>query len=931
MRNWLGVRPARAGTIGVVLASLALSGCGAFLTNHYRMERARREMRAGEWQDAAFDLKTVLRKDPHESEAWVLLARLSLAAADPNGARSALAHALAAGAKGEAVNALRARVWLATGQAKALLAALAHHSLSLTEPDRTLDLARAQLATGEAAQAIATLKPLLAERPVPTAAEDLLATCLAQQGKLGEALARLKAAQRRAPKSPEPLLLTGRIEEWLGRDPSAERSLTAALARMPPSEPIMHRVVALIGLTEARLALGEVALAERSQAALAKLEPQAPETRLLDARLKLARKDLLGGTLELERVVAEDPDFAQARMLLGAVFLKRGDLEQAQQQLTRVVSETPDNLQARKLLADVQLKLGEPQEALSVLTPALAAPSLDPQLLQLFGVAARRAGNSQALTHALEREQRAHPHDQATAINLAAVYLGSGQAARALPLLEGTDDSADVYRDKLLILALLATGGPQAAGRQVASLLAAEPHNPGVLTLAAAFDVTQHRLGEARTLLRRALALDPADVGAVLDLARVERAQGDAAAAEHRLSAALAAHPQALPVRLALAATLAGARAFGEARTVLEAAPHAATQPTVQFALARVALAQGDLRQANGALDRAIGARPGDAALVEDAGALLMQANHYGAALARFTQATHLQPGNALYWLNSARAQLALNRPAAARASLAQAGRLKPHWLPVVGTLAMIDLREHHPHAALAGVEALIKREPQNPAALALKGDVERSLGDTAGAVSAYEAAQRLHPSAMVAVNLYQTRLAAHLAHPTRSLRQWLKRVPGDWRVRGVLANYYLLVAHAPLAAERELKTVLAQAPDDPVALNNLAWLLGKRGDPKARVYAERAYRLAPQSAGVNDTLGWILVRQGQGKAALGYLARAVKLAPGNPELSYHYAYALARTGRAAEARKLLARILSSPKPFAARDKAKRLLASLGA
>ena len=929
-RNRLGVSPARAGTIGVVLATLALSGCGAFLTSHYRIEQARREMKSGEWQDAAFELKTVLRKEPHNIRAWLLLAQLSLDAADRNGAHSALQHALAAGAKGAEVNGLRARVWLATGHAKALLAALAHHTLPLQEPDRTLFLAHAELATGKPARAIETLKPLLAAKRPPTEAQVLLAEALARQGKLGEALERLEGATRLDPKSPEPRLLAGRIEEWLGEYPAAERSLTGALKRMKPSEPITHRVVALIGLTESRLALGEVASAAASQKVLAHLEPMAPETQLLNARLRLARRHLLSGTSELERLVAADPSFVQARMLLGAVLLQRGDLEQAQQELARVVSQTPENLQARKLLADVQLKLGEPGEALSVLTPTLSAPSLDPQLLKLFGLAARRSGDSQALIRALERAERAHPNDETAAINLAAVYLSTGQASQALALLEKTRDSGNVYRDKLLIIALLATHGQQAAGQQVASLLAAHPRDPALLDLAASYEVSQNQLDPARTLLRRALALDPGDVGSLLDLVRVEVAQGDGTAAERRLTAAVSAHPRDLPVRLALADTLLGARDFARARTVLEAAPHARTAPSVQFALARVALAQGDVSEANHALNRAIAARPGQAPIVEDAGALLMQAGHYGAALGRFTQATQMKPGNALYWLNSARAQLALNRTVAARASLWKAGKLKPHWLPVVGLLAMIDLREHRAQAALSRVDALVASQPRNPGALALKGDVERALGQDAAALSAYGEAQMLQPSAVVAVNLYQTRLAAHLADPAQPLVQWLQRVPGDWSVRGVLANYYLLVAHEPLQAQRELKTVVAQAPDDPVALNNLAWLLGKRGDPRARAYAERAYRLAPRSPGVNDTLGWILAKQGQDSEALPYLARAVKLAPKNPQLAYHYAYALDKSGQAAEARRILSRILSSSQPFDARGRAKRLLAALG-
>lgn len=929
MRIRLGVSPTRAGWIGVLLASLALAGCGAFLTTHYRIERAKREMSSGEWQDAAFDLRTVVRKHPHNSQAWLLLARLSLDAADHSGAQSALQHALAAGAQGPEVDALRGRIWLAGGQAKKLLAALADHSLKPEEPDRTLLLAHAQLDTGAPEKAVETLKPLLTERPPVTEAQDLLAQALLKQGKLEEALQRLLTAHRLDPKSPEPLLMAGRLQEWMGQYPAAERSLTESLKRMQPSEPITHRVTALIGLTESRLALGDVDSAAQSQKVLAKLEPQAPETQLLDARIKLARKNLLGGTSELESVVAAAPSFVQARLALGAALLERGEPAQAEQQLQQVISQTPDNLQARKLLADAQLKLGQPGAALNVLTPALNAPHLDPQLLHLFGLAARRSGDSQALIHALERDQREHPNDQSTAVNLAAVYLSTGHAAQALSLLQKTHDSSDVRRDKLLITALLATRGRAAANRQVASLLAAHPRDPAMLNLASSYAVSQGQMDRARKLLRQALAIDPNDLGSLIDLARVELAQGDAAAAQRRLSAALSAHPRSLPVRLALAETLLRTRAFAKARTVLQGAPHASTQPNVQFALARVALAQGDLHQANAALDRAISARSGQTALIEDAGMLLMRANHYAAALARFTQATQKQSDNALYWLNSARAQLALNRPLAAHVSLEKADKLQPHWLPVVGTLAMIDLRQGHRHAAISRVNGLLASQPHDPGALALKGDLDRALGDSAAAEKAYGEAQKLRPSAEVAVKLYQTRLAAHTSDPALPLKQWLKRVPNDWRVRGVLGNYYMDV-HDSRRAEREFKTVIAQQPDDPVALNNLAWLLDQRGDPQAQSLAERAYHLAPQSAGINDTLGWILARKGQGSEALPYLQRAVKLAPKDPQLAYHYAYVLSKTGKGAQARKILSHILSGSQPFNDRAKAKRLLATLG-
>jgi putative PEP-CTERM system TPR-repeat lipoprotein len=923
--------PARAGVLGVLVCSLALTGCGAFLTAHDLMERAQRDMKVGRWQDGAFELRALLHKQPRNAQAWLLLARLSLDAADPTGAQSALNHALKIGVKGPQVDLLRARTWVATGQPKALLDALAHGTLHLSEPDRTLMVARALLAMDRPDQALATVHPLLALHPALTEARVILAESLAQEGKLAQALEQLATAERLDPRSPEPPLLIGRIDLWLGRYPAAEQSLKVALGRMPPPEPLMHRVTALAALAESRLALGRVGAAARSQAVLAKLAPAAPATMLLDARIKLARKDLVGGTSELERVVQQAPNYMQARLVLGATLLKQGDFEQAQQQLEQVLQRAPDNLQARKLLAQVQLNLGQPGAALSVLTPALGAPNLDPQLISLFSAAARREGNSRALITALERSRREHPRNEAIAENLAAIYLNTGHAARALALLKKMPRDDNVERATLLIKAVWATSGAEAAGEEVDRLVAAYPRDSGVLDLAASYWATQDELQRSRTLLRQAFSANPDDVATTIGLARVEEAEGDASAAQHGLSVALASHPDVLALRLALADALVRTRAFGQARSILLAARKASTSPAVQFGLARVALAEGDLAQANGALDRAIAAQPARDSLVEAAGLLLMQAKQYAAALDRFTQAAHAEPDNALYWFERARAELALNQPDAARASLERAARLRPHWLPLVSALAVIDVRQGKGSAALSRVDALLASRPKDPGALALKGDVELAIGQPDAALATYAEAQRVRPSATVAIKLYSARLAAHVADPAQPLLDWLRRVPTDWRVRDVLGGYYMLVAHSLPQAVPEFRAVLRQVPNDIVALNNLAWILGRMGNPEAQSFAERAYHLAPQSAQVNDTLGWILASKGRYEKALAYVNRAMQLDPKDPDIAYHCAYVLAKTGQPARARQILSRILSSGRRFNSMRKAQRLLRGIGA
>ena len=112
------------------------------------------------------------------------------------------------------------------------------------------------------------------------------------------------------------------------------------------------------------------------------------------------------------------------------------------------------------------------------------------------------------------------------------------------------------------------------------------------------------------------------------------------------------------------------------------------------------------------------------------------------------------------------------------------------------------------------------------------------------------------------------------------------------------------------------------------VALNNLAWTYQQLKDPRALATAERAMKLAPESPAVLDTLGWILVEQGNAARALPLLQQATSRAPSAGEIRYHLALALWKAGDKAKAKAELEKSLAGP-AFAASDEARALLAKM--
>lgn len=105
--------------------------------------------------------------------------------------------------------------------------------------------------------------------------------------------------------------------------------------------------------------------------------------------------------------------------------------------------------------------------------------------------------------------------------------------------------------------------------------------------------------------------------------------------------------------------------------------------------------------------------------------------------------------------------------------------------------------------------------------------------------------------------------------------------------------------------ARKALKTAVSMAPDEPMALNALAYALVEHREDMAAAQAmlERASVLAPDNASITDSLGWAYLQSGDIAKALPLLERAARAEPANAEISEHLGDAYWAVGRRYEAR----------------------------
>jgi tetratricopeptide (TPR) repeat protein len=124
-----------------------------------------------------------------------------------------------------------------------------------------------------------------------------------------------------------------------------------------------------------------------------------------------------------------------------------------------------------------------------------------------------------------------------------------------------------------------------------------------------------------------------------------------------------------------------------------------------------------------------------------------------------------------------------------------------------------------------------------------------------------------------------------------------------DWLVyydRGICYER----SHQWNKAEADFKRALTLSPDQPFVLNYLGYSWADMGKnlTQAREMIEKAAQTRPNDGAIVDSLGWVMLRQGQAAEAVKTLERAVELDPEDASINGHLGDAYWAVGRKLEA-----------------------------
>jgi len=277
-------------------------------------------------------------------------------------------------------------------------------------------------------------------------------------------------------------------------------------------------------------------------------------------------------------------------------------------------------------------------------------------------------------------------------------------------------------------------------------------------------------------------------------------------------------------------------------------------------------LALGDGQKARDEIEGILQVAPNNPDARYQSGFLAWQQKDYKRAQDAFTQLSKINPKDSRGLLGVVETLAAQNRLGEGIKLVEDAVAREPGRADLQLALANLYVRDMRYDAAIARYQDLLKKEPKSADLLLRVAETQRRKGDINGAIDTFRRASQAAPT------------------DARPLLQLGLLLDGTGRRDQAKPVY---------------EQILKIQPDQPVALNNLAFIKAEDGQDldEALTMVQRARQGMPNSPDVMDTLGWIYLKKNLSDDAIRTFKELVTADPNRAAYHYHYGMALLQKG----------------------------------
>lgn len=892
------------------------------------LREAQEFIEKGDGNAAVIQLKNALQSDPGNITARQLLGEIYLRVGNGPSAEKEFRAAIRRGANDTKIRILLARAYLLQGKNKE---ALEEVSGDITNeevrPDALIVRGQAHLGLREFDKAREALTEADKLKPEDVRAKIGLAQSFVSEGKIKEGEAEIDEALGRKPESVEALVLKGELRR-LNKD------LDGAVQQFDKAVKVNDKnLLARLGRAASLIDLGKDQDAQADLDAVFRRVPKHPLASYLQALVLAKKKDYSAAQETIQQAGRFLDNHMPSVFLRGAINYALNQYEQAVANLERYVQAVPSNARARKLLGATLVRKREAARAIKVLEPLIKDDTKDAQLLTLLGSAYMQVGKFNEGTEFFSRASEAAPDVASIKMQQALGSLAQGESDAAVGQLESAINLDPEARQAGVLLALVKLrkrdfDGALAAAQNLQKQM---PDNPLADNLIGAAQLGKNDRVAARATFESALKKKPDFHPARMNLAQLELQDKKVDAAKKHYETIIDQDAKHMGAMLAMANIAAQEQDRNGVISWLKRASEANPKSlTPNLRLVQFYGRNREFEKAVAVARELSNRQPDNPRVLEALGRAQTAAGDPIAAVQTYKRLASLNPNSAAILGLVAGAQISAKDPDSARLTLKDAIALDEKYLPAKIALVELESSEKNYEEAIELASELKTTQPDSHYGDLLIGDVLMRQQKYSDAAKAYEDAMKKSDIATLAIRRFNAnRQAGSTDTALAQLQSWVDD-KDDRGARHVLASAYLS-AEKHDGAIRESEKLLSKEPENPVLLNNLAWLYQQRNDKRAQGYAEKAYKVAPKSAAVIDTLGWILVEQKiDNDRGVKLLREAHEIAPKQGDIHYHLAVGLHQGGNDREAKRNLERLIGSGIDFPSKEDAKALLKKLG-
>jgi tetratricopeptide (TPR) repeat protein len=444
--------------------------------------------------------------------------------------------------------------------------------------------------------------------------------------------------------------------------------------------------------------------------------------------------------------------------------------------------------------------------------------------------------------------------------------------------------------------------------------------------------ILKDRLDEARKLNDEVVKARPGDTDAQIYKGEIELRSGKTNDAVNTLQAVLKNDPDnaVAHYQQGLAFDLLGNtnRAETEWRDAVRLRPDIVE---AHRALAGVAIHRHDASGLTQEADQIIALQPAapDGYLLR-AGAEIDR-KQYATADEYVHRSLEKEPINPAAYVLLGNLRLAQSQYAEAQKAYQQALDQDPNSTDALGGMLNVDLAQKQPDRAVATAKTQLARYPKNVGFHLMLGQLlMEQKKDLAGAEDEFKQASDLdkkNSEALAKLGMVQNLRGA----TDQALQTYLD----GSRINPKEIAFYLLAGGIYETrqdwdhAKQQYQKVLEIQPENPLASNNLAYVMLQQGGnvDVAFAMAQTARRQLPDNPNSADTLGWAFYHKHVYASAITLFKEAVKKEPDNALYNYHLGMAYAKSGQAALAKQQLDRVVKIKPDFPGVDELRQAVA----